>query len=173
MLRIWLLVSLLVPTARVFGVEAPKAGQRYALVGVISEDQAPGTGRGVVVLRDLNTRRVLTLRTGSIIPNSGGLKVASIRRNLVVIRNGREKIELNSSDHDLPADEAPAQDSTKADDLGVSTKSSGADRQAIVEVPPPRIFLPSDGILTNEDVEAFNEWSEARYGSDGSGFSGY
>lgn len=169
-----ILVLLLVLASPLFAVQVSKWQRRFALVGVISEDD-PGTkAKGVVVLRDLDTKKTLTLKGGEKVPGIDGFKVFSIRRKQVIIRRGEEQIELSYADLDRSETESTVVKSSgdvKPEDRTLPTIwpiSSQAEDKTIIETLPTRIFLPSDGIFSQEDVDAFNQWSENHFSDDAS-----
>ena len=91
-------LGLMLLTAESWAVEPAKYGDRFALVGIISEDAA--SGQGIVVLRDRLTKKTLTLRGGAALPEAGALKVGAIRHRKVVLSDGQETIELTYADLD-------------------------------------------------------------------------
>ena len=85
-------------------VEAARWAERFALVGIISEDTPGQTGHGIVVLRDRTTKRTLTLRGGATLPDVGNVRVGSIRHKKVVLTDGANTVELTYADLDTPTE---------------------------------------------------------------------
>jgi len=66
-------------------IDATRIAERFTLVGVIAEGNA-----GVAVLRDLDSNRTFTLRTGQTVPSEPGLTLSSVGRRGVMLAGQNE-----------------------------------------------------------------------------------
>ncbi len=73
-------------------VETRSIADDYQLVGIISGGSK--TERGIVVLRELASKRTFTVRTGDRIPQSDGVTVKSIGQGSVVLATTQSTVEL-------------------------------------------------------------------------------
>ena len=81
-------------TSNAVAVERAKVLERYSLVGVIAESTRESDKQGIVVIRDNQTKRNLTLRTGEMVSVFDKLKVSKVMRNQVQLVSGTQKITI-------------------------------------------------------------------------------
>lgn len=70
-------------------IDSTGISERFGLVGVISDDAANGKTPGVAVLKDKQNGITMTLKSGDSIPYEATLKIKSVRRNQVLITDGK------------------------------------------------------------------------------------
>lgn len=87
-------LCLILTTSYAVAVEKAKVLERYSLVGVIAESTGESGKQGIVVIRDNQTKRNLTLRTGEMVSAFDKLKVSKVMRNEVLLVSGSEKITI-------------------------------------------------------------------------------
>jgi hypothetical protein len=88
-------------------VDELKLLDQYSLVGVIANDTEAKLHRGIAVIKDLSTKRSITLGVGESLPYSG-IKVEAIRRDHVLLSDGSSRYELRYMGTSELSEPAPA-----------------------------------------------------------------
>lgn len=74
-------------------VEKSPVVRKFVLVGVISDDVGKKKPDGIAVIKDVESKMTLTIKTGQTLPYSS-LKVKRIERQLVILSDGPETFEV-------------------------------------------------------------------------------
>lgn len=91
----FLMVSAVLFSSKPLMAEEGNLGDRFKLVGVISDDDRPGNKKGVVVLKDIKNGVTMTLRTGDRIPYENSLRILAVMREKVLMGDDVQKAEIS------------------------------------------------------------------------------
>lgn len=89
-------------------VEKSPLVRRYVLIGVISDDTGKNKLDGIAVIKDLESKVTLTIKTGQNLPYSP-LKVKRIERQLVVLQDGDQLYDVRH--------EGTSEDNSKSEEI--------------------------------------------------------
>jgi hypothetical protein len=117
MIRLILFVGLLIFSNGSLAVTGNDIQARYSLVGVIAAEQ--DGKKSIVVLKDHETKRSLTLSAGELLPGELGWMVSGVMRNTVLLQNGEEQVRVTYGEEQVADPSAVANE-----DLMVQTKVS-------------------------------------------------
>lgn len=75
------------------GIDQPSVMTKYSLVGVIANGTEAKKHKGIAVIRDIETKRSLTISVGDFLPYSPW-KVQTVERDRIIVANGTDVQEV-------------------------------------------------------------------------------